>query len=106
MHPGLNAVSKLEDHYHFYGDDFYAGQGSREYDHTKVHERYFPQFDGWPEKVAEYPPVYPNVFLGLHCDHYWTRAEAEALFRRADQERRRTLQSNASSSQGAQASMA
>ena len=73
VHPGLNAVSKLEDHYHFYGDDFYAGQGSREYDHTKVHERYLPQFDGWPEKVAEYPTLYPNVFLGLHCDHYWTR---------------------------------
>lgn len=73
VHPGLNAVSRLEDHYHFYHDDYFAGQGSREYDHTKIHEKYFPMFSQWPEKVAEYPTLYPNVFLGLHCDHYWTR---------------------------------
>ena len=23
--------------------------------------------------VAEYPTLYPNVFLGLQADHYWTR---------------------------------
>ena len=72
-YPGLNAVSRLEDHYHFYGDDHFAGQGSCEYDHEKIHRNPFPMFNGWPEKVAEYPTLYPNVFLGLHCDHFWTR---------------------------------
>jgi choline monooxygenase len=73
VHPDLNSVSKLEDHYHFYGETNYAGQGSKEYDHTKIHNKNFPMFDNWPEKVAEYPTLYPNVFLGFHCDHYWTR---------------------------------
>jgi choline monooxygenase len=73
VHPGLNSVSKLEDHYHFYGQSYFAGQGSSEYDHTTIHDNYFPMFEGWPQKVAEYPTLYPNVFLGFHCDHYWTR---------------------------------
>ncbi|MEM7292524.1 MAG: aromatic ring-hydroxylating dioxygenase subunit alpha [Pseudomonadota bacterium] len=73
VHPDLNAISKLEDHYHFYGGDLFAGQGSKEYDHLSENSAAFPAFDGWPEKVAEYPTLFPNVFLGLHCDHYWTR---------------------------------
>ncbi len=73
VHPDLNSVSKLEDHYHFYGGDLFAGQGSNEYDHTKVNNKQFPLFDDWPEKVAEYPTLFPNVFLGLQQDHYWTR---------------------------------
>jgi len=73
VHPDLNAVSKLEDHYHFYGGDLFAGQGSREYDHEKTNLDSFPIFEGWSEKIAEYPTLYPNVFLGLQADHYWTR---------------------------------
>jgi choline monooxygenase len=73
VHPDLNAVSKLEDHYHFYGGDLFAGQGSREYDHEKTNLDSFPVFEGWSGKVAEYPTLYPNVFLGLQADHYWTR---------------------------------
>ena len=73
VHPDLNSVSRLEDHYHFYGGDLFAGQGSKEYDHTKVNPVPIPMLKNWPEKVAEYPTLYPNVFLGLQCDHFWTR---------------------------------
>ncbi len=73
VHPDLNAVSKLEDHYHFYGDDLYAGQGSYRYDHEQTNLAAFPLFAGWQGKIAEYPSLYPNVFLGLQADHYWTR---------------------------------
>ena len=73
VHPDLNAVSRLEDHYHFYGDDLFAGQGTRKYDHGQTNLRAFPIFDGWPKMEAEYPSLYPNVFLGLQADHYWTR---------------------------------
>ena len=73
VHPDLNAVSRLEDHYHYYGGDLFAGQGSTRYDHSRINEKSFPLFDGWPEQEAEYPTLYPNVFLGLHCDHFWSR---------------------------------
>ncbi|MFT5739598.1 MAG: choline monooxygenase [Gammaproteobacteria bacterium] len=73
VHPDLNAVSKLEDHYHYYGGDLFAGQGSQKYDHEKTNLKPFPIFPAWPEKVAEYPTLFPNVFLGLQCDHFWTR---------------------------------
>ena len=73
IHPDLNAVSKLEDHYHFYGGDLFAGQGTNKYDHKKANLGAFPIFDGWSGMIAEYPTLFPNVFLGLQADHYWTR---------------------------------
>ena len=72
VHPDLNAVSKLEDHYHYYNDNF-AGQGSEKYDHEQANLAPLPLFDDWPGMRAEYPSLYPNVFLGLQADHYWTR---------------------------------
>ncbi len=73
VHPDLNAVSRLEDHRHFYGGDLFAGQRSEKYDHDQANLAPLPTFDGWPGMVAEYPTLYPNVFLGLQADHYWTR---------------------------------
>jgi len=73
VHPDLNAVSKLEDHYHFYGDDLFAGQGTLKYDHEKSNVAAFPVFAGWSDMIAEYPTLYPNVFLGFQADHFWTR---------------------------------
>ena len=73
VHPGLNAISPLEDHYQFYGGDLFAGQGSKAYDHRRGLDVAFPEMNGWPAGISEYPIVFPNVFLGLHCDHYWTR---------------------------------
>ena len=72
VHPDLNAVSKLEDHYHFYDDEF-AGQGTNCYDHEKTNLRPLPIFDNWPDMEAEYPTLYPNVMLGFQADHFWTR---------------------------------
>ena len=73
VHPDLNARSRLEDHYDFYGGDLYAGQGSSVYrpsagDNASA----FRRFEGWPERVSEYPTVFPNVFIGVHCDHVWS----------------------------------
>jgi choline monooxygenase len=73
IHPDLNAVSNLEDHYHFYGGDLFAGQGTSKYDHEKTNLDAFPVFHGWSGMIAEYPTLFPNVFLGLQADHYWTR---------------------------------
>lgn len=72
VHPDLNSYSKLEDHYHFYGDELYAGQGSNVYDFSRGSNTSFPLFPGWPDKVAEYPTLFPNAFIGIHCDHFWT----------------------------------
>ncbi len=73
VHPDLNRVSSLEDHYHFYGGDLFAGQGTRKYDYEKTSIDAFPVLAGWSDKIAEYPSLFPNVFLGLQADHYWTR---------------------------------
>ena len=84
VHPDLNAVSKFENHYDYFEANLYAGQGSSNYDHEQIKDMSFPLLEGWPEKVAEYPTLFPNVFLGFHCDHYWTRivepiSESETL---------------------------
>ena len=73
VHPDLNARSRLEDHYHFYGGDLFAGQGSSLYRPSAGNSAAaFDRFGGWPEGVSEYPTLFPNVFIGVHCDHVWT----------------------------------
>ena len=73
VHPDLNARSRLEDHYHFYGGDRFAGQGSHLYQPSAGnHAAAFHRFDGWPERTSEYPTLFPNVFIGVHCDHVWS----------------------------------
>ena len=73
VHPDLDARSCLEDHYHFYGGDLYAGQGSKRYQSSAGDgDTAFRRFTGWPERRSEYPTVFPNVFLGVHCDQVWS----------------------------------
>jgi len=72
VHPDLNSISKLEDHYHFYGDELFAWQGGNVYDARRGSNRGFPLFPGWPDKIAEYPTLFPNAFVGIHCDQFWT----------------------------------
>ena len=72
VHPDLNSYSKLEDHYHFYGGDLFAGQGTKAYDLAKGNGVSPPLFPGWPGTLAEYPTLFPNVFLGAQCDHMWS----------------------------------
>ena len=71
VHRDLNRRSRLEDHYHFYGGDLFAGQGSNLY-RPSAGAAGFERFEGWPEGVSEYPTVFPNVLLGVHCDHVWS----------------------------------
>ena len=73
VHPELNSISRMEDHYCYFGGDLFAGQASKVYEHRQLNQPDFPIFEDWPGKVAEYPTLFPNVFLGFHCDHYWTR---------------------------------
>ena len=73
VHPDLNARSRLEDHYHFYGGDLFAGQGSNLYRPSAGNSAAtFERFEDWPERTSEYPTLFPNVFVGVHCDHVWS----------------------------------
>ena len=73
VHRDLNACSRIEDHYHFYGDDLFAGQGSNLYRPIAGgNADTFHRFEGWPEGLSEYPTLVPNVFIGVHSDHVWT----------------------------------
>ena len=75
VHPGLNAYSKIEDHYHIQGlPNRFAGQGTIVYDPKFKENKKFPTFPGWSkekEKCAEYVALFPNVMLGIHKDHYY-----------------------------------
>lgn len=73
VHPGLNLVSRLEDHYHLEERLKYSGQGSLVYSQLKGENgESFPDFkdltDKW-DKSSEYIALYPNVLLGVHRDH-------------------------------------
>jgi len=73
VHPGLNLVSRLEDHYHLEKPLKYSGQGSYVYSQLKgENDEVFPDFSGLDKKwdtASEYISLYPNVLLGVHRDH-------------------------------------
>ena len=72
VHPELNRVSKLSDHYNIVVGDNFAGQGSNAYTQTGEDDTHLPVFAEWPRerlKQSEYISFYPNVLLGLHADH-------------------------------------
>ena len=75
MHPGLNAYSKIDDHYHIQGlPNRFAGQGTLVYNPRFINDEQFPTFPGWSkdkEQHAEYVALFPNVMLGIHKDHYY-----------------------------------
>ena len=75
VHPGLNAYSKIDDHYHIQGlPNRFAGQGTVVYNPRFEGEKEFPTFPGWSkekEQYAEYVALFPNVMLGIHKDHYY-----------------------------------
>ncbi|MEL7429080.1 MAG: aromatic ring-hydroxylating dioxygenase subunit alpha [Pseudomonadota bacterium] len=73
IHPGLNEVSKLEDHENILSDGPFAGQLTRAFtEFVDDHGRNFAFFEGlskrW-DKEAEYISFYPNVLMGVHKDH-------------------------------------
>ena len=75
VHPGLNAYSKIEDHYHIQGlPNRFAGQGTTVYNPRLKGKEKFPCFPNWPKNkthIAEYVALFPNVMLGIHKDHYY-----------------------------------
>ncbi len=76
IHPGLNAYSRIEDHYNINEWGKYSGQGTTVYSPTLIEgsNRVFPELPGlspmW-NTGAEYVSLYPNVLLGVHKDHYY-----------------------------------
>lgn len=73
VHPGLNAYSRLEDHYNIMVADRFSGQGTRVYQLPDTADR-LPQLEDWPReklRMAEYIAVYPNLMLGVHVDQFF-----------------------------------
>ena len=75
VHPGLNAYSKIDDHYHIQGlPNRFAGQGTVVYNPKFERNDKLPTFPDWSkdkELCAEYVALFPNVMLGIHKDHYY-----------------------------------
>ena len=74
VHPGLNAYSRLEDHYDIVGTG-HSGQGTRVYAPEARDGPRFPDLAGlgpdWASR-AEYAALWPNVLMGVHRDHGFT----------------------------------
>ena len=75
IHPELNKVSNISDHYHIQGlPNRFAGQGTNKYDQPVKGNQSFNNFLNWPRdlsKKAEYIALFPNVMIGLHIDHFY-----------------------------------
>ena len=76
VHPGLNAYSRLEDHYHIIEPDRFSGQGTHVYRQIRGEDgTVFPDFPGLPPKwetAGEYLTVLPNVMMGVQRDHLYS----------------------------------
>ena len=76
IHPELNKVSNISDHYHIQGlPNRFAGQGSDKYIQPIKRNKIFNTFPNWPKDLnmkAEYIALFPNVMIGLHVDHFYT----------------------------------
>ena len=75
IHPELNKVSNINDHYHIQGlPNRFAGQGSKKYDQIVKGNKIFDTFPNWEKsmlKNSEYVALFPNVMIGLHIDHFY-----------------------------------
>lgn len=73
VHPGLNAYSRLEDHYDIVEPNQFSGQGTVVYNPELSNDgRAFTNFEDLSEKWdkgAEYVSFFPNVLFGVHRDH-------------------------------------
>ncbi len=73
VHPELNSISNISDHYNIDEEPNYAGQGSLVYKQLLGEGgRKFPDFKNisakW-DQASEYVALFPNVLLGVHRDH-------------------------------------
>ena len=75
IHPELNKVSNINDHYHIQGlPNRFAGQGSKKYEQLIKGNKKFNTFGNWEKsklKNSEYIALFPNVMIGLHIDHFY-----------------------------------
>ena len=75
IHPELNKVSNISDHYHIQGlPNRFAGQGSKKYQQLIQGNKKFNTFKNWEKnsiKNSEYIALFPNVMIGLHLDHFY-----------------------------------
>ncbi len=75
IHPELNKISNINDHYHIQGlPNRFAGQGSKKYDQIVKGNKIFDTFPNWEKsmlKNSEYVALFPNVMIGLHVDHFY-----------------------------------
>ena len=75
IHPELNKVSNIDDHYHIQSlPNRFAGQGSKKYEQLIKGNKKFKNFPHWDKnmvKNSEYIALFPNVMIGLHIDHFY-----------------------------------
>ena len=75
IHPELNKVSNINDHYHIQGlPNRFAGQGSKKYEQSFKGNKKFNTFTNWNKDMlqnSEYVALFPNVMIGLHIDHFY-----------------------------------
>jgi choline monooxygenase len=75
IHPELNKISNISDHYHIQGlPNRFAGQGSKKYEQSIKGNKMFDTFKNWHKvlsKNSEYIALFPNVMIGLHIDHFY-----------------------------------
>jgi choline monooxygenase len=75
IHPKLNKVSNISDHYHIEDENLnFSGQGSNKYSQQFDGNIKFRCFPNWPTELSEkseYVSLYPNVMIGIHIDHFY-----------------------------------
>ena len=75
VHPELNRVSNLKDHYHIEDlAETFSGQGSNKYSQQFDGNKKLLTFPNWPKNLyqnSEYVSLFPNVMLGIHVDHFY-----------------------------------
>ena len=75
VHPELNRVSNLKDHYHIEDlAETFSGQGSNKYSQQFDGNKKLLTFPNWPNDLyqnSEYVSLFPNVMLGIHVDHFY-----------------------------------
>ena len=75
VHPELNRVSNLKDHYHIEDlTETFSGQGSNKYSQQFYGNKKLSTFPNWPSDLyqnSEYISLFPNVMLGIHVDHFY-----------------------------------